>query len=336
VGRSLSVRLEGRRKRLFRILWTKATRAVVATALVVFAGACGGSGGDDFDDALRPSATTPPPRAASTTTTRPDADRASRLRARLIASVDRTIEAHSARVSISVTVTGLPESAGGPGTFDLAGNGVVDFATGAAELEMSIPFLDQLDGGGSRVAQRVVDDVLYMRYPRALLDQLGAPPSAIWVSVDIRELAGEGVSALSRSQSDPTQQMSYILAVSDKVRAVGSEDVRGVKTTKYLATIDLASALAHGAVPPAARERLEAVAGQLGDAKLPAEIWLDQQGRMRRMAMELRLQDLVGYRSVNVGEARMAIHQDLYDFGVAVDVAPPPASAVVPLDELQP
>src|SRR5581483_9141244 len=88
---------------------------------------------------------------------------------------------------------------------------------------------------------------------------------------------------------------------------VGHETVRGVATTHLRVTLDLAAL--------ATRLRSQGyTVDDPGRATEPADLWVDAQGRLRRMTSPGRS-----------GGASGTITLELFDYGVHVDVQPPPA-----------
>lgn len=97
---------------------------------------------------------------------------------------------------------------------------------------------------------------------------------------------------------DPSRSIGYLRSVSTEVTADGTERVRGDRTTRHRATVDLGRA----GGPP----------GYL----FPLEAWVDDAGRTRRL------------RYSPLGAPETTVVWELYDFGVPVDVSPPPADKV--------
>ena len=137
--------------------------------------------------------------------------------------------ARTARTSISVTVTGLGDEALATGAFDVAGTGVVDFATGNADLSLSVPLFDRLGGGGA-VEQRIVGGVVYTKLPADVLRVAGLPRVGALAQPRARRWPGPMLSALSQAQVDPAGQLAFLDAISTDVRRVGAGSVRGVRT----------------------------------------------------------------------------------------------------------
>ena len=95
-----------------------------------------------------------------------------------------------------------------------------------------------------------------------------------------------------------TESLEYLRSVAD-VSEVGAETVRGVDTTHYRATVHLTKL---GAPPEYDR--------------YPVEVWVDEDGRTRR------------YNHHPVGSDELTYEWEFFDFGVDVELAPPPAEKI--------
>lgn len=183
------------------------------------------------------------------------------------------------------------------------------------------------------LGRMVVDGpVFYMRMP-FLRKALGTRP---WLKLDVSSFGRESGVDLSQfsqlNQSDPAVFLQSLRAVSDDVEAVGEDDVRGVATRRYRMTVDITRAA--DVAPADVRDEVRAAFRELvekaGIRKVPTEVWVDEEGLVRRMRQT--------YESVPIGrtgrEGRMTMTVELFDFGVEVDVQPPPRSAVTDLKKL--
>jgi hypothetical protein len=232
-------------------------------------------------------------------------------------------EAGSSRVSMSATIKDVP---GGPFTF--TGEGEFDRERGHMTMDMSE--LGAATGGAfAGELEMILEDlVMYMKFPEAITQQL--PGGKSWVRIDLREAGKElGIDLeelMQVQQSDPTQALQYLRGASDDFEEVGEEDVRGVATTHYRGTIDLRKAAEQ--LPEEARESFERAIDLIGVANLPFEVWIDEDGMARRMKYE---QPLAG---ADGEEGTMALTMELFDFGVDVDVEPPPSDEVIDIQEL--
>jgi hypothetical protein len=190
--------------------------------------------------------------------------------------------------------------------------GAFDYGTRRGRMSMDIPGLGAVDA--------IADgSVLYMKFPGALAQQL--PGGKSWVELDVEAAArqsGFDLSELSQvQQGDPTQALHYLRGASDDVRKVGEQDLRGAHTTHYTATLDLKKAAS--SLSGSQRTAYDKAIAKLGTATLPADIWIDDAGRARKLSFTQDAADVT---------------LELYDFGVDVDATPPAPSDVVDLAEL--
>jgi len=272
--------------------------AVVATAAVLVS-ACGGTHRATRGASVSSSSSAPKPMA--------------QLQARLFRSVRDTRTARTARLALSIGISGLVQ---GGANLSQAGTGVVDFTTEDADLVLtpSVPGV-----AATPSEERIIDSVLYTR------TGAGEP----WRRVDLRKELGGSVAGLS-SQVDPAQGLAYLAAVSDDVHTAGKELVRGVETTHYRATLDMAKALHGRQLTPAIQARVAQLAPKLGDQRIPIEAWVDAGGRLRRIVLFYPLAPLLpAAQAAGVpSDAMIHIQEDLYDFGTPVHIVAPPAGTV--------
>lgn len=220
-----------------------------------------------------------------------------------------TAEAGSAKMAMSMDAAGLSMTADG--------------VTSLEETKGSMTMNMTIGGQALQMEMRLLGQVIYIKMPP------GANPGGKpWAKLDIEELsqrAGFDISSLQQfKNADPTSSLAYFEGVSDDVKEVGKEDVRGEATTKYTATFDLDKAIANHDDADA-KDALRAVTKQLGLTKLPATIWIDDDGRMRKMVQSLDLSKVAGAQG---GAGQMTITFELYEFGTKVDVEAPPADQV--------
>jgi hypothetical protein len=239
----------------------------------------------------------------------------------LLASVRATTAAQSARMSMRMTASGGP----GGESFVVTADGVADFVTGNGVLTMKI------DGIGPElgaIEMRIVDGAAYMKMPESLGRMFG---DGGWVKTPDLGAADHALPGLG--QSDPSEFLAYLETVSNGVRKVGSDLIRGVETTHYAASLDLGKAVDHADVPRELRDELRKLLGKgSGASPIPADVWVDGDGLARRIELELNLGDLLGTDAPPGDDApTMSVSMDLYDFGVPVNVVAPPADQVTEL-----
>ena len=106
----------------------------------------------------------------------------------------------------------------------------------------------------------VVDgDTVYMR--SSLFEMFAGTTG--WLSMSAEDLGADaGGLGLGATTSDPTKILESLRGVTGEPEVVGQEDVHGVDTTHYRATMSLAEALAD--VPESQRAEVEAALEQLG------------------------------------------------------------------------
>lgn len=230
-------------------------------------------------------------------------------------AASKTAATSSARIAFHATVD--VEGMGGM-AFD--GTGVFDGRTKSAAMDMTfnVPQAAQAQFGGGKLTMQMILDgrngfVMYMR--SAMLKTL--PPDT-WVKMDLQKMAGKSGFNLSGlmggNQADPTQQLQMLMASKD-AKVVNFDRVRGVLTTHYAFNVDL-ERLAKGNKD--LQKSLEFVKKLTGVTSFPAEAWIDSQGRVRRIKVQM---------SMNGGQVptgmNMTITEDLYDFGVHANIHAP-------------
>ena len=226
------------------------------------------------------------------------------------AAAGTTAEAESYRSSVVL------EYASSQGPVRIAGEGEFQADPPRGRMAMNVAQAgERTDVAGTEI---VYDGrVLYMTAPGSEAAQ------GRWVAMDLGEEGRFGqLGAFDRT--DPAQALAYLEAADD-VEEIGTEEVRGAETTHYRLTVDLRKA-AEGS--PEYRAVIEqSLRG--GTAEVPTEVWVDGDGRVRRVRMV--------YADVPTpdGEAAdVTVTTELYDFGADVDVEPPPRDQVLNMDQI--
>jgi hypothetical protein len=289
-----------------RISRLRSVGLAAAALLAAFAlGACGA--GSSSSSSGRSTATTAGKDAASI----------------VAASADATSQAKSARTSMTIDA-----SAGGR-SFAFTADGAFDFAGRSGVMTMDMGSTG-LPGVSGKIEIRIVDGVLYMDMGSLFAGLSPGGQGALggkqWVKLDLTTVAGEtGASGFgSLGSSDPTSILDSLRGAGADVQEVGHDVVRGVETTHYRGQIDLSQALAK--LPAAERERAASALQSLGTGTVPADVWIDAQGRLRKLAMD--------YGAAS-GTAQLGkVTLELFDFGTEVDVQAPPADQVTDLQSM--
>lgn len=144
---------------------------------------------------------------------------------------------------------------------------------------------------------------------------LSVPGQPGYYKISLADLVGTQFA----NSSDPAAAMGVLLGVSGPITKVGTETVRGTKTTHVSGTIDLAKAAARA--EGAVKAMMQKALSQAKTPSSPFDAWVDDQGRLRKLVQHLTLtikgQDVVSTTTM-----------EYYDFGTPVSVTAPPASEV--------
>jgi hypothetical protein len=208
-------------------------------------------------------------------------------------------------------------------SFTFTGEGDVDTDRRLASMSLDMGPL------GGTMEMVMAGRVVYMRSP--MFGDVGTE----WVKIDPSKLDPAAAARLGGGFGGTTDPAAFcaLLAGAVDVERVGNQEIGGVQTTHYEGTIDIQEvfrrfpeALGED-VDPAARRQLErqlevALEGfeELGiEAKIPFEVWVDEQGRPRRQLISMDFSELVPGDE----EASMEIQVDYSAFGEPVDIEPP-------------
>lgn len=278
---------------------TRRVRAAVGmAALAVAAGACSGG----------------------SSSTRNSTSLSTRDPVRLVASsADAASNAKSARMSLSMSF------ASGARSGSFTADGAFDFPARAGTMTIDMSSLG-LPGASGRIEMRMVDGVAYMDMS-SLAGAAGSDLAQVlggkhWFKLDISGLAGpsSGSGLGNLGMSDPSSMLDALRGVSNDVKQVGTDTARGVETTHYAMTLDMAKALER--TPGQFRAQAGSALKTLGTGSIPADLWIDAQGRPRKLVVQL---DSVRAPDVSA----VAMTMELYDYGTAVAVQAPPVDDTV-------
>lgn len=233
-------------------------------------------------------------------------------------AADKTASKGGSRVAIDQTAT-LP----GQSPISMSGSGVIDPKAMRGRLELD---LSRVPGQPNDISADARQEVIFERhtmYMRSPVFSAILPAGKRWLKIDLDKAgraAGIDLGALARQGQDPTQALRYLKAASGDVKRVGIQDVRGVQTTRYNATIDLRR---YPDVVPAkdresVRRTIEQVIELAGTNKAPMDVWIGKDGVVRRLKQRIRTLLAPGLR----GTIEQQI--DLFDFGTQVDLRLPP------------
>lgn len=216
----------------------------------------------------------------------------------------KTTAADSAKMTLAT------EAAAAGKTVTVRGAGVMDLEDGNSTMTMT--------SQGQKIEQRVLDGVVYQKAPAAQRAQLDLPKGKTWMKIDPARLSGS-----DGQVNDPAASFAFTKGVTDgDVTKVGTETIDGARTTHYRVKVDVKD-LAEGD-----QAKAEQLREQLGTSKLPLELWLDDEGRVRQETIKLTLrpQAGAGQKSEKVISTTTL---KFSDFGTEADVEAPAAADTV-------
>jgi hypothetical protein len=240
----------------------------------------------------------------------------------LHAAYDQTIDAKTAKVSISETVV---RSNSLPLQITITGQGSVDFTSDNGELVLSSPQAGDFD-------VRVISPYVYIQLPAT--DDAQLPHGKTWISFNANTISqaklGQSLSQLNGSSQQSTQLLSYLQSVSATgVTTIGPATIKGVATTEYKTTVDLTKVADQK--NPTEQTTIKNLEAELNATMLPVQVWLDGQGRVRQISEQIQVttnpQSNAG-TTVPAVSGSVATTVDYYDFGSSATVQTPPLSQV--------
>jgi hypothetical protein len=202
------------------------------------------------------------------------------------------------------------EASGLPEPLEMSGNGVEDASKGRGHFTFESPMTGSME--------MVSDDMtMYMRSD-LFAAALGGKD---WMKIDMKRAMssfGLDLGASGQFGQSASEQLRMLRAVSGDVSEEGHEQVAGVDTTHYSATVDLRR---YPDVMPedqreAARKGVERLIELSGQSEFPMGVWIDGDQRVRRMTWQQSM------RQGSV-EVKMDITAEYVRFGVPVDVDVP-------------
>ena len=217
---------------------------------------------------------------------------------RLVGSAGQAAAAAgSYRMEMEFSVKGAGPELEGTGTADL-------LASGAGAGEVTLP-------GGVTLRFRSTQEHAWMQLPAGSAQRLAGKE---WVGFPVPA----GQPALTQDPMDFLE----VLSGGQEVKDLGADEVRGVATRHFQVELDveelvrLAQEQSGGALAAGLPPGLE-IDGQ-------AEVWLDDAALPRRMEVEVETSGITSEFSF-----------ELFDYGVDIEVSPPPAAKVIEVESQQ-
>lgn len=248
-------------------------------------------------------------------------------------AAERTTEQETSHIVFTGAVT--IEVNGESAELGMFGEGDQDLAKQRGTLNMTVTLPDELSdqvGTDEIEMEEIFDDLsVYMR--SSIFDQ-AMPSGKEWLLIDIadagRRMGIDFQSLMGGNMSDPAQMLDQLRAVSSEVEDLGSEEIDGVDTTHYRATIDYDRyvKLVKPAERARARTSIENLKAMLGSDEEEVEVWVDSDHLVRRIA------ETFDYSVPDGGDVAMSMQIGFTDFGKEVDVEIPPADDVLDASDL--
>jgi hypothetical protein len=245
-------------------------------------------------------------------------------------AANRTEEIGTARVSFKGSVTFNHDH---EQRFEFRGRGVVDWTTGSFKVFAVYKYPNQLQEfikeqfGGPANAELILDEtdgvVLYMRFPF-----LEKHMPKKWLKADLVEIGkayGLDLERLKETkQTNPDTMLDYLKSAVG-VRKIGTDLVRREVTTHYSTIVDAETIVEES--PKSEQKAMRKYLRLMGVKTYPVDIWVDRDGVVRKLAIEME------YKEPDGEYVKMKVSEEYFDFGVPVEIKPPPAKQVLDVTE---
>lgn len=190
----------------------------------------------------------------------------------------------------------------------IRGEGVYDFARQRGRLKVLLPQDPSGQTEHRPITELLAPGALYMKNRGA------GVPADKWVRVDTATLSDGNL--VTGGATDP-YAAAEVLRGTRSAKYVGRTEVAGTEVHHYRGTADLTKAA--GTASPGGRAALAAAAKGFATAEVPFDVYLDDEGRIRKIRH--RFSFVNGRQEGTVAVASTTL---LYDFGAPVDVTLPP------------
>ncbi|MEX1009071.1 MAG: hypothetical protein WD271_14665 [Acidimicrobiia bacterium] len=178
---------------------------------------------------------------------------------------------------------------------------------------------------GGTFELRLIDGVAYIGLGDSPLAGL-LPAGTRWVRLDLGELVNGQGSVIGglldpAQRSTPQSGLDLLKGLSGDVETVGDDTVAGRHATHSHASIDFSKVGNLPGLDDDARAKLGSV---------PVDVWIDDRDRVVKVQTTIDA-SMVGVPGV---EGSVSMTMEVTEFGVPIDVEPPPADEVFEFDDL--
>lgn len=230
-----------------------------------------------------------------------------------------TTSAETVTISLKGSQQGSQTSGAGNGQgqgqqSSISGEAALNFAQNASSTTVDAQ-------GQNDTETRTIENVLYRKIPEGQRQQV--PGKKPWIKVNLQQVAqvqyGDRASEMKGNPpNDPAGILTYLRGVTGATEQ-GSAQVRDTQTTHYQTTVNLQKATKGQG--PQVEQQAQQLQQQLGKPKLPMQLWLDDQGRVRKL--ETKLPAGGGGQGPSASPSRILVTEEFYDYGESVDVSAP-------------
>ncbi|MFI9766820.1 hypothetical protein ACIHJG_08170 [Streptomyces sp. NPDC052415] len=199
------------------------------------------------------------------------------------------------------------EMATGGTRVTIRGEGVYDFRRQVGRLKVLLPQDPAGDPAHRPITELLAPGALFMKNRGA------GVPADKWVRVETASMTDGNL--VTGGATDPFAAAELLLGV-QSVTLVGQERLGGAEVTHYRGTADLRRAA--DLASDGSRGALAAAAKGFATARVPFDVYLDDQGRIRKIRHRFSFVNGQEKNAVAVASTTL-----LFDFGVPVDVRLP-------------
>ncbi|MPZ90230.1 MAG: hypothetical protein GEU68_01125 [Actinobacteria bacterium] len=195
--------------------------------------------------------------------------------------------------------------------------GIVDLESGDSESTLELVLPGQEPQSAELITDGATGYIEASAFP-------GAPTDSRWISIDFESVGAQMGINVEAFRQNGAGQLAYLSEVAE-VEEVGTETIRDVETTHYRFTADIAALAESG--PEELRSSYEQLVEITGAEEVPTEVWIDGDDRVRRIVTEVEIEQQ-GQQFTQQSTV------EYYEFGVELDVQPPPEEDTVDITEL--
>jgi len=199
------------------------------------------------------------------------------------------------------------------------GEGVVDFTARRARATLTAS-QESDRTAQTRPCEVVMDaDRAFLRIPESHRQAHG---EKAWMRL---EAVANNALDINWVLVEPTLSLDHMRAAGSTAARVGTEDVRGARTTRYRFTVTVKELIE--ALPPPRRAATESRLEQLRVSEVTAEAWIDDGGRPRRLVTDTSSSDR---------RFSMKTTTELLEYGRPVEIELPPTEETVRAPDQRP